>query len=413
MSNVIKLGCILCGEEYQEEETLTCRRCGSEGILDVVYDYEKVAHDLTRERLSSCREMNHWRYRALMPVDDNDAVPPLRVGWSPLYNCERLAKETGLRRVYIKDDGQNPTNSLKDRASSVGVARALKANSRALTCASTGNAATSLAGNAASAGLTSYIFVPERIPQAKLAQLLIFGAVVFVVQGTYEDAFALSMKASEEFGWYNRNSAINPYLIEGKKTVAFEICEQMDWQAPEWISMSVGDGCSIAALWKGMKEFHRLGLIDRLPRLLAVQAEGASPIYKSWKGNREKLDAIKPETIADSIAVGTPRNWRKALRAVTESNGVFVTVSDTLILSAMRLLGTQCGIFAEPAASAAVAAIKVARQQNFLRADNSILAVITGNGLKDTSAAIKASQGLAHVIPPAFEEVSKRVSVRD
>jgi threonine synthase len=278
-----------------------------------------------------------------------------------------------------------------------------------VTCSSTGNAATSLAGNAAAAGLKAYIFVPERVPEAKLAQLLVFGAEVFVVKGTYEQAFELSMKSAETFGWYNRNSGINPYLVDGKKTAAFEICEQSNWNPPEWIAMSVGDGCSIAGMWKGLKEFKDIGFINHLPRLLGVQAEGASPIYKAWKQDADTITPYPPNTLADSIAVGTPRNWRKALRAIRDSQGSMVTVTDDEILEAMRITGSKAGVFAEPAAAASVAGLIKAREKNIITKKTSVLAVISGNGLKDTSSAIRSCEGKANIIEPSFTEVEAQV----
>lgn len=411
MGKILKLVCTLCGAEYQEEENiLTCKHCGLEGILDVLYDYKKAREEISRKKLFENRELSHWRYIALMPVDKGSRVPPLRVGWSPLYQCESLAASIGIKKLFIKDDGANPTNSLKDRASSVGVVRALQNGAEAITCASTGNAATSLAGNSASVGLKAYIFVPERVPEAKLAQLLVFGAQVFVVQGSYEEAFELSMKSASTFGWYNRNSGINPYLVEGKKTVAFEICEQLAWQLPEWVAISVGDGCSIAGVWKGLKEFYQLGLISDLPRLLGIQAEGSAPIFTSWERGVEELKPVVPQTLADSIAVGTPRNWRKALRAVRESDGKFVKVTDDEILSAMRLLGSKSGVFAEPAAAASIAGLLTARRQEILSQNSTAIAIITGNGLKDTQSAIKACEGMAHFIRPEFGEVENIVT---
>ena len=406
MGIVKSLKCIVCGLLYQErDEPLTCTRCGREGILDVVYDYDAAAQLLTKENLAANRDFSHWRYKPLLPVVDDMELPPLRVGWSPLYRSERLARYVDVKQLYLKDDGQNPTNSLKDRASSVGVARAMAAGREGITCASTGNAATSLAGNAASVGLKSYIFVPHRIPGAKLAQLLVFGAVVFIVQGTYEDAFELSMESSERFRWYNRNSAINPYLIEGKKTAAFESCEQLGWELPDVIAISVGDGCSIAGFWKGMKELKQLGLITRLPRLLGVQANGAAPIAAAWKQGAESIQPLVPDTIADSISVGTPRNWRKALRAVRESSGMFITVSDDQILEAMRITGSRAGVFGEPAGITSVAGLIAARKQGLIASTATALGVITGNGLKDTESAIRSCEGKEHRIEPAFHNV--------
>ena len=207
-------------------------------------------------------------------MEETTPDTPLRVGWSPLYEEPKLAEILGLKRLYVKDDGQNPTASLKDRASAMAVAKAREAGAKIIACSSTGNAASSLAGNAAAAGLRTFIFVPERAPKGKVSQLMTFGANVISVQGDYEETFELSKKAIEKYGWYNRNAAINPYLSEGKKTVSLEIMEQLGWQVPDYIAISVGDGCTIAGLWKGLKDLYAIGFIDKLPRLISAQAEG-------------------------------------------------------------------------------------------------------------------------------------------
>ena len=289
-----------------------------------------------------------WRYRELLPVEPDTPNTPLRVGWSPLYEEPRLAEQLGLKRLWVKDDGQNPTASLKDRASAMAVAKAREAGAKVIACSSTGNAASSLAGNAAAAGLRTYIFVPSRAPKGKVAQLMTFGATVISVQGTYEETFELSKQAIDKWGWYNRNAAINPYLSEGKKTVALEIMEQLDWQVPDYIAISVGDGCTIAGLWKGLKDLYAVGFIDRLPRLISAQAEGCCPLNRAIETG-EPWHPMEENTLADSIAVGVPRNADKALMAIRESDGLTVNVSDEEILAAQQLLGKTCGVFGEPA----------------------------------------------------------------
>src|ERR1039457_3215624 len=262
-----------------------------------------------------------------------------------------ISRHLGIAKLFLKDDGRNATGSLKDRASSVGVVRAREKRRPIVACASTGNAASSCAGMAASTGLKSVFFVPERAPEPKVTQLLIFGATVLRVRGSYEQAFQLCQRSCERWGWYNRNSAINPYLVEGKKTAGLEIGEQLAWEPTDWVAVSVGDGCTIAGVWKGFRELKALGLIARTPRILGVQAEGAAPVTAAFFSG-EPLQPIEPRTVADSIAVGVPRNWKRAVLAVRESGGTMINVSDDEILDAMRYTGRLTGIFAEPAAAA-------------------------------------------------------------
>jgi threonine synthase len=289
----------------------------------------------------------------------------------------------------LKDDGRNATGSLKDRASSVGVVKAREKRRGIIACASTGNAASSCAGMAASMGMRSVIFVPERAPEPKVTQLLIFGATVFRVRGSYEDAFQLCQQACERWGWYNRNSGINPYLVEGKKTVGLEIGEQLGWQPPDWVAVSVGDGCTIAGVWKAFREMKTLGLTECTPRMLGVQAEGAAPITTAFRTG-ETMRPMEPHTLADSIAVGVPRNWKKAVLAVAESGGTMINVSDEEILEAMRYTGRLTGIFAEPAAATAVAGLRRAVAEGLVGRRAGVVAVITGNGLKDVQSARSA-----------------------
>lgn len=408
LSHVLGLRCVKCGAEYPTASDLfLCPTCGREGILDVLFDYGAIAPLLTREGLAANPDPTHWRYAPLLPLVNPSRRPPLAVGGSPLYSCERLASDLGLSELLVKDDGLNPTASLKDRASSVGVAKAMEAGARVITCASTGNAASSLAGAAASVGMEAHIFVPARAPEAKVAQLLIFGAHVYVVEGTYEDAFELSMACAERMGWYNRNSGINPHLVEGKKTVGLEIAEQTGWNPPDWVFASVGDGCSIWGLWKGLREAETLGLTRRTPRLVGVQAAGAAPIAEAARTGRDLVPG-PAKTLADSIAVGTPRNWRKALRAVAESGGRWLTVTDEEILEAMRTLGAQAGVFAEPAGATAFAGVTKAAQMGLIGSDDRVCAVVSGNGLKDVANAVRAT-GQARRVPPDIEAVLKLI----
>ena len=387
MRNVKCGRCVKCGREYEAVPNLTNCECG--GILDIIYDYDYIKTNLTKEKLAAREDRSMWRYRELLPVEETTPNTPLRVGWSPLYEADRLAKELGIAKLWVKDDGQNPTASLKDRASAMAVAKAQEAGAKVIACSSTGNAASSLAGNAAAAGLKTYIFVPSRAPKGKVAQLMTFDATVVSVQGSYEDTFELSKQAIDRWGWYNRNAAINPYLSEGKKTVGLEIMEQLNWEVPDYIAISVGDGCTIAGLWKGLKDLYAIGFIDKLPRLISAQAEGCCPLNRAI-ANNEDWYPMEENTLADSIAVGVPRNADKALMAIRESNGIVVNVSDEEIMAAQKFLGRTCGVFGEPAGVTGTAGIKKLCQQGKLPKDAKIVAVVTGNGLKDVANAIKA-----------------------
>ena len=408
MKNVKYGRCVRCGREYAAVPDLTNCECG--GILDIIYDYDYIKTKLTKQVLAARTERSMWRYRELLPVEEDTPAPPLRVGWSPLYEADRLAGELGIAKLYVKDDGLNPTASLKDRASSMAVAKATEAGAKVIACSSTGNAASSLAGNAAAAGLKTYIFVPSRAPKGKVAQLMTFGATVISVQGSYEDTFELSKAAIDKWGWYNRNAAINPYLSEGKKTVGLEIMEQLDWKVPDYIAISVGDGCTIAGLWKGLKDLYAIGFIDHLPRLISTQAEGCCPLNRAIAENKP-WHPMEENTLADSIAVGVPRNADKALMAIRESNGLVVNVSDEEIMAAQKLIGRTCGVFGEPAGVTGTAGLKKLCEQGKIPADATVVSVVTGNGLKDVANAIKAC-GEPISIPSDMELLLKAFAER-
>jgi len=408
LSYVTSLRCVACGREHPRDASGTCTACGVEGILDVVFDYDRVKLALSPETLWS-RPRDAWRCRELIPIHPDSPLPPLHVGWTPIYDAPRLATFAGVKRLHLKDEGRNPTASFKDRASSVGVVKAQEAKARTIACASTGNAASSLAGFAASVGLPSVIFVPERAPDPKVTQLLVFGAHVIKVKGTYDQAWELCQAACARWGWYNRNCAVNPFLIEGKKTAGHEIAEQVGAEVPDWVAVSVGDGCTIAGVWKGLREMHRLGFLPRLPRMLGVQAEGAQPITHAFR-TRTPFHPSEATTFADSICVGHPRNWRKALAAIEESHGSMVAVADGEIVHAMRMTARLGAVFGEPAGAASVAGILHARTEGIVSATDSVLALVTGSGLKDVRSAQEAA-GTPWTVEPAMtplEELLRR-----
>ena len=409
MKNVRCAKCTKCGREYEALPGITTCACG--GILDIEYHYDYIKSVFSRESLARCGDYSMWRYRPFLPVEPDSPPTPLRVGWSPLYRADALAQALGLHTLYIKDDGQNPTASLKDRASAMAVVKAREAGADTIACSSTGNAASSLAGNAAAAGFKTSIVVPSRAPKGQVAQLMIFGATVISVDGSYEDTFELSKAAIDKWGWYNRNAAINPYLSEGKKTVTLEIMEQLHWQVPDYIALSVGDGCTIAGAWKGLKDLYAAGFIDRLPKLISVQAEGCCPLNRAI-ATGEPWTPMEENTLADSIAVGVPRNADKALAAIRESQGVVVNVSDEEILAAMRLLGRTCGVFGEPAGVTGTAGVRKALELSLIDPDSSVVSVVTGNGLKDTANGIRAA-GEPMLVKPEMGALLSAFGARD
>ena len=397
MKNVLHLKCTICGETYAPNEVAyVCPKHGNEGILDVVYDYEAIGRNFTPEFLGYNPDPTIWRYKPLMPVSADSETPPLEVGGTPLYDAPRLASALGLAQVWVKDDGRNPTASFKDRASAVAVVKAQEMGAEIVTTASTGNAAAALSGICASVGMRNVIFVPESAPPAKIAQLLAYGSTVMLVQGTYDDAFELCMESAEKFGWYNRNTGYNPYMSEGKKTVSFEICEQLGWEAPDAVFVSVGDGCIIGGVHKGLKDLMALGWIDQMPRIFGVQAAGSNYIAEAWENGEDIVTKapINAQTAADSISAGLPRDRIKALRAVTETNGAYVTVSDEAILAAIPTLAQGSGVFAEPAGAAAYAGLQKAVVDGLISAESRVVVINTGNGLKDVKGAM-AGVGLS------------------
>ncbi|HID03853.1 MAG TPA: threonine synthase, partial [Desulfobacterales bacterium] len=355
---------------------------------------------------------NIWRYKPLLPVSLDAKVPPLSIGWTPLYEAPRLAEKLQLKHLWVKDDGRLPTASFKDRASAVAVVKAQEKGAEIITTASTGNAAAALSGICASVGQRNVIFVPESAPPAKIAQLLVYDSTVMLIKGSYDDAFELCLEAAAEYGWYNRNTGYNPYMTEGKKTSVFEICEQLNWNAPDVIFVSVGDGCIIGGLHKGLKDLLALGWIDHMPRLIGVQAEGSNYMFESWKNGENILTKapVSGITVADSISAGLPRDRIKALAAVTETNGAYVCISDDEILNAIPELARGVGVFAEPAGAAAYAGLVKAVADGLVQPDERIVVLNTGNGLKDiksTMTSVEMVGSKPHHIEPTLETLKR------
>ena len=409
MNNVAGFKCVECGREHRIGETeYVCTIC--DGNLDVLYDYGRVRAQLSKAGLAGDRNFTMWRYRALLPIEDSSAVPPLTIGWTPIYDCSKLARRYAVGQLFLKDDGRNPTASFKDRPSALAVVKAQEARAAIITTASSGNAGSALAGICASVGMQSVIFVPASAPAPKIAQLQIYGATVVLVEGSYDQAYDLCIKASGRFGWYQRSTGYNPFTREGKKTAALEIAEQLQWEVPDKIVVSVGDGNIISGLWKGFNDLQRIGFIDRLPQMIGVQSETASAIVDAANGDGIVED--KPaHTIADSINVGRPRDATMAVRAILESGGCGVKVSDDEIIAAIPKLARETGVFVEPAAAAAYAGFVKLRESSTIRSDERMLLMLTGNGLKDVDAAKKVVSEPMHVAPDIdVSELESRIA---
>lgn len=403
------LECLVCHRTFQPGEVdYVCPDHGDDGVLDVIYDYSRIAKAVDRDLLSG-RSM--WDFRDLLPVAADAAVPPLHVGGTPIYESSALARRGGVEAVWVKDEGVQPTGSLKDRASAMALVKAAERGASVVTTASTGNAAAALAGLAASVDQDTAIFVPADAPEAKVSQLLAYGAEVFLVEGSYHQAVELCLRSAERFGWYNRTTGYNPYMSEGKKTVAYEVAQQLGWEAPDAIVVSVGDGCIIGSLWKGFHDLIELRWVSRMPRIIGVQAEGSSYLADAWKYGEDVLTKppIEASTVADSISAGLPRDRIKAMRAVVESEGAYVVVSDAEILAAIPTLASTTGVFAEPAAAASWAGVEKALASDVLASDDRIVVLSTGTGLKDVPAAMQsvADAGItAHRIAPDLNAVA-------
>ena len=375
------LSCIDCGAQQDARELIyTCPRCG--GLLSVEYDRSQVPPDLDEAWRE--RSLSVWRYAELLPIDDKAKIVSLGEGGTNLNRCLRLAARTGLERFYAKIEGENPTGSFKDRGMTVGVTKALELGMERVACASTGNTSASLAAYAAKAGLECVVLIPSgKVAFGKLTQAMIHGARVVQVLGNFDEALKIIREICLTHRIYLLNS-LNPYRLEGQKTAAFEIRDQMNGQVPDKIVVPVGNAGNISAIWKGFKELRDLGLTESLPEMMGIQAEGAAPIADSMKQGLSEVQFVEsPETLATAIRIGSPVNWKKAVRAVEESNGLVETVSDKEILEAQKLLAQYEGLFVEPASAASIAGLRKLAGMGLVDKDEEVVCVVTGHGLKD------------------------------
>jgi len=389
---MIYQACIACGEKYDADEILySCKRCGD--LLEVKYDYDVIEAKLEKSDWQTL-PLSVWRYKDFMPIRDPSRIVSLNEGGTGLHSCQRLIKLLGVRRLYVKNESENPTGSFKDRGMTVGITKAVELNMKTVICASTGNTSASLAAYAARAGLQCIVLIPSgKIAYGKLAQAMVYGAKVVQIRGNFDQTLKMVLELSEKHREVYLLNSINPYRLEGQKSLAYEICDQLNREAPDRVVLPVGNAGNISAIWKGFTEFHKLGLIDKLPKMTGIQAEGAAPIAKAIKnGSNEIVPINQPETIATAIRIGAPVSWKKALRAVRESKGTAETVTDEEILEAQKLLARSEGLFVEPASASSIAGLKKLFESGKIDKDEVVVCVTTGHGLKDPDIAIKISE---------------------
>lgn len=403
--------CTDCDKEYSTTEvTYLCPVCSKEnttsappkGVLKTVYDYQKV-----KNKVADFDELKKRGFIDLLPIDNTDSLPILRVGKTPLYAINKINGQSLPYRVHLKDDSQNPTFSFKDRASALVSAYAKENNLNTIVAASTGNAGSSLAGMCASQGQQAIIMVPETAPLAKLTQIIMYGAKIIPVKGTYDEAFDLSIKATEEFGWYNRNTAFNPFTIEGKKTVSFELIEQLNFKVPDRIFVPVGDGVIISGVYKGFEDLLLLNLIDRMPIIVAVQSEGSDNLVRNI--GKKDFQIIPSTTIADSISVDIPRNYYMAQQFIQTYQGETIIVSDDEIMEASVILSKNTGIFAEPAATTAFAGLLNYQKLGKIAGNTNNVVLLTGSGLKDLKS-VSSRLTIPESIYPSIKNLKKILS---
>ena len=376
-----QLQCIECHALYDPDEIIyTCPSCG--GLLEVIYDLSEIDFRKTDE----CRSV--WKYKALLPVN----IKPVTIqeGGTPLYHTERLEQDLELSEIFVKHEGLNPTGSFKDRGMTVGVTKAIELGMKTVACASTGNTSASLATYAAKAGIPAVVLLPGgKVALGKIAQALIHGAKVLNIRGNFDEALRLVREVCDEYGFYLLNS-INPFRLEGQKTIAFEIADELGWEVPDRVILPVGNAGNISAIYKGFKELKELGITNAIPKMTGIQAEGSRPVVDAIDcGLAEIVPEPNPETIATAIRIGDPVNAAKALRAIRESGGLAISVSDEEIVSAQRDLASTEGIGVEPASATSIAGLRKLVAEGMIDADERIVCITTGNIMKDPTEVVE------------------------
>jgi threonine synthase len=392
IGNPLRLECIECGSRFKiHERFFTCPKCG--GLLEVEFEPSELKRRLDRKRLKA-EAPSVWKYRAFMPILDDSKIISLGEGGTPLYRCDRLAREVGIRELYVKFEGANPTGSFKDRGMTVGVTKALEFGAKIVACASTGNTSASLAAYAAKAGLKCVVLLPSgKVALGKLAQALIYGAQAIAVSGNFDEALAIVRRLCEEREDIYLLNSLNPFRLQGQKSIGFEVADQLGWKVPDRVVVPMGNCANIWAIYKGFFEFDAVGLARGIPKMTGIQAEGAKPIVDAVKGGLDKFKPVeKPETIATAIRIGNPVNGPKALRAIRASKGTAEAVSDREIIKAQKLMARLEGIGVEPASASTIAGLKKLVRQGAVKRDERVVCVATGHILKDPEEAIRVSE---------------------
>jgi threonine synthase len=384
--------CINCGSEYGVDEIVYfCRKCGD--LLEIKYDTDTLAKAVCKSDWRNA-PLSVWRYRDFMPISDPSKIVSLNEGGTGLHLCQHLARQLGIRQLYVKNEGENPTGSFKDRGMTVGVTKAVELGVKSVICASTGNTSASLAAYAAKAGLRCAVLIPSgKIAYGKLSQAMIYGANVIQVRGNFDESLDIVLKLSEKHRTIYLLNSINPFRIEGQKSLGFEICDQLNQEAPDVIIVPVGNAGNISAIWKGFSEFYELGVVKTLPKMIGIQAGGSAPIaHAIMSGSDTIVPVSTPETVATAIRIGAPVSWKKAMTAIRESYGTAETVTDEEILSAQKMLARVEGLFVEPASASSIAGLIKLVDNGTIDKDERIVCVTTGHGLKDPDTAVKVSK---------------------
>ena len=369
--------CVGCGAIYDNDvRSYVCSKCSN--LLELVKDGPVSRTGLYGES----RQPGIWRYRKALPIEPDVKAVSLSEGYTPLVLVGRIAAKLGLKNLYVKNEGQNPSGSFKDRGMTVAVTRAVQGGSKLLICASTGNTAASMAAYAARAGVTAMVTVPAgKVASGKLAQVYAYGAKIIRVEGDFDAALAITLKVAAELKELAVMNSVNPYRIEGQKTNAYEIYEQLGYKVPDYVVLPVGNAGNISAIWKGFKELKEWGISNSLPRMVGVQAAGAQPLVEAFEHGRDSVIAVQPKTIASAINIGNPASWRKALAALRESKGIALAVADEETITARMDLASSEGIFVEPASAVPLAALR--KLMGRIEKDATVVCICTGNGLKD------------------------------
>ncbi len=377
--------CTKCGARFSKEDVVyTCRKC--DGLLDIKYDYQEI--DV--EQVVTGKGEGVWKYRDLLPFDKETIPVTINEGNTPLYRCDRLAKSIGIADLWVKHEGLNPSGSFKDRGMTVGVTKAMELGVGGVACASTGNTSASLAIFAAKANLPCFVLLPKgKVALGKVAQAMMHGARVLSLLGNFDDALRVVRVLCEEDNIYLLNS-VNPYRLEGQKTIAFEVAEKLNWEVPDRLILPVGNAGNISAIFKGFSELKTLGITDSMPKMTGIQAEGAKPIVNAFKNNEAEITPEgNPETIASAIRIGDPVNAAKALHAIRSSSGIAESVTDEEITKAQLELARLEGIGVEPASAASIAGLRKLVEMGEIERDEKVVCITTGHLLKDPERAIR------------------------